>query len=173
MSIIDETGVARYELVESIEQMRALFPLLNAQFDEEQCLFAHAELLTHFSGGEDTVSAVLDSWATAFGIHVIAAYSGNHKVGFIATQVKYDVYYGQEISVAEIVAVYVVEIFRRKGVATKLLSLASARLTAQGVSLVTTYWLMGNNASRKLYEKFEFEPVCVHARKRLVSDFVR
>lgn len=137
--------------------MRALSPLLNVQIDEAQCLFEHAELLPHFGGDKDTVSALLDFWATASGIDVIAAFSGTHRVGFIATQVKSDVYCGHEISVAEIVAVYVVEIFRRKGVATKLLSLAFARAAAQGVSLVTTSWLMGNNASRKL----------------LVSDFVR
>ncbi|GAB1257082.1 hypothetical protein NBRC116494_15840 [Aurantivibrio plasticivorans] len=171
MSIIDETGIARYETVEKIEQMRALSPLLNAQLDEERYLFAHAEFLMRFSRDKNTVSAVLDFWATTSGIDVIAAYSGNHKVGFIATQVKHDVYYGQEINMAEIVSVYVIGIFRRKGVATKLLSLASTRLSRQGVSLMTISRPIENNVLRNLYKKFGVELVCVHTQKLLTSKY--
>lgn len=170
MGIIDESGIARFEVVENFEQMRALSPLLMARANEEHCLFAHANLLPHSVFDADSVSAVLDYWATASRVEVIAAYCGDHRVGLITTQVKSDMNCGQEIKVAEIITIYIIKSFRKKGIATKFLSLVSARLKKQGVRMVTSSWLIGNTASRKLYEKFHFEPLLIQAGKLVISE---
>ncbi len=173
MGIIDESGVARFEVVENLEQMRALSSLLIAQSNEEYCLFPYVNLLLHSRLDADSVNAVLDFWATSSGVEVIAAYCGDHRVGLIVTQVIKDIHCGQEINAAEIIAVYVIEPFRKKSIATKLLSLASARLKTQGVGLVTTSWLVGSTASRKLYEKFGFELLQIQAGKLLITEVGR
>lgn len=165
MSIIKQTTTARYELNGSKNDLNAIIPLLAAQSEEEKRLFAFPELLTHYETSDDTLSKLVDFWASNKNIYSMKAYVDEHCIGFITVQIKGDYYNNQEVAVGEIVAVYVSDAYRRMGIGAELMALAEELLVSKGVHAVNTSWLQGNMASAKLYERSGFTPIMVHARK--------
>ena len=160
-----EMPTITYELCESANQLEAIRPLLAAQSREEKRLFSMPELLTHADTSNSTLSLLLNFWAKNSGISCIKAVINDCCVGFICVQIKADFYNNQTVNVGEVVAIYVSDDVRKRGIATELMQRAEQLLVAAGVHAINTAWLKGNQASQKLYERCGFTPVMVSARK--------
>ncbi len=165
MSIIKESGIACYELIGSKQDLDEIEPLLAAQSKNERRLFAFPKLLAHYQTGRDAASMLIDYWATNDTVYSIKACAGKRCIGFITVQTKPDYYNGREVIVGEIVAIYVRETYREKGVARELMVMAEALLAEKGVHAISTSWLIGNDASQNFYVKNGYTPITVQARK--------
>lgn len=165
MNLIKRDELASYYLIDSREAYEKLRPLLAEQSEEEKLLFSNPELLTHQSISQDTLSLLMEHWVSNEHIYCIQAIIDKDCAGFITVQLKSDFYNNKNVEVGEIVAIYVCQKFRRKGLAMTLMTLGEKLLIENGVHAINTSWLEGNEASRYLYEHCGYMPVMVQARK--------
>ncbi len=145
----------------------ALHTLLRAQLEEERALFYKPSLLTHEHTSDDTIRRVIAFWQEHSAIAVFVAENDIGAYGFIAAQIKNDIYNNQDVLSGEILAVYVSEQQRKRGVGRGLIAHAETWFRQNAVHAVNVSWLEGNDASQALYASFGFEPVHRTARKPL------
>lgn len=151
----------------SPEQSQLLHPLLRQQLEEELSLFQRPSLLTHLHTSDQTIQRLIDFWCGESSVHILVAMQNEIILGFIAAQLKNDIYNNQDVLSGEVLALYVSQDHRQQGLGTKMLEQAELWFKQSGAYAVNVSWLLGNDPSRSLYQKFGFEAVYCTGRKLL------
>lgn len=141
--------------------------LLRQQLEEELALFEKPYLLTHFKTSDDTIARLAQFWESEANIEVFCVTADKQIEGFVAAQLKPDIYNDQDVISGEILAIYVAKNHRGKGLGSALLKQAEKWFSHHSAYSINVSWLNGNRASQKLYENFGFAPVYTTGRKIL------
>ena len=130
---------------------------------------ALAQLLTHFTGLTITPAQIQQRLARSHGIeHPILAELDGQVVGFASLRLLN--YLGEDAPYAEISELFVLEAYRRRGIARALMLELEVRARAAGASNLVVLTAADNERAVALYRAMGFEEFSIALQKWFTED---
>jgi len=130
---------------------------------------AIAELITDFTNLKTTAAQVQQRLARSRGIeHPILAELNGNVVGFASLRLLN--YLGEEAPYAEISELFVLERYRRRGIARALMAELEVRARAAGASSVVVLTAADNDTAIALYQAMGFQEFSTALQKLFIED---